>query len=218
MMNVLLLQSTVARALFRILAPGLACVTCLVGCSSPGPQRPVGQDSPRALLRKWHHAIVAGKAQEFVECCAPMGRGWGEAQKECMKWIRSVQAFKRALQDVHGADAWREYVTAAEKGGGLSVGAVPENDAWTREVDVEVKGDVATYLCPAGGFPRKLVRRGGIWYFDYEHIIVRDHPEEEKRWYAAHRAAVDKVTAEIRETKLSPEHAYRRLHDEMPAD
>jgi len=177
------------------------------GCSHPHPSPP-GQETPELLVQKWKKAVLDNDPDRLLECCHPWDDGWPAAQKAWLRLIHANMGLRNALLEIYGDDAWAR----VEKSDGWLPQVWDEAtlDKLTKTILVSDDGDFA--VLADSGFPLKLIRVDGVWYYDYRSGALNHDAKSEKNEIDYYRKLGERLTIEVRAKKLSPQEAAREYH------
>ena len=135
---------------------------------------PTGQDSPRALLKKWHKAILNDDLKSFLECMEG-SPDYLDLMKANLETVRVAYAFKAALEKAYGPNALEKYNAVELDLGEVSMEpmVVPEDPAWIDTLDIreQEKGRVTTVV---NNDTMHLVLRDGVWRVDVKASLPPD--------------------------------------------
>jgi len=173
---------------------------------------PSGQGTPEELVAKWKKAILDKDQRAFLECCYPSTAAWREAQDAWLKRAHAYIDLKAAVIERHGSDGWDKVIKA-----GTQLGMYPEVlskvelDRMTQVIDKDPSGEEAELS--ESGFPLRLIRRDGVWYYNYCSGSVRPNPTEDKAEGERWQKVAEQLRNEVREKGLSPKDVAQRYYD-----
>jgi hypothetical protein len=203
-----------ARPIAIILAASIAGL--MAGCAA-GPQgaqvRGNATDAaagPRALLARWHKALVAGDKNAYIACFT----GSDDEIVLALAGMEAVQAnyaFHDAVVKEFGQGAWQGFVS-----GPAQIDIFPKEETWPGRITAVQTGAVAFGYLPRGRVPLHMIEEGGQWHIAAASLVppgllAKQAADYQMRWAASLR----KLTQQVVEKKApaAPAEASKNYMD-----
>jgi len=180
-----------------ILAIPVLAIVLVAGCAA-GPQggqtRAGPQDAagPRALLAKWHKALVTGDKNTYVACFV----GSDDEIVLALAGMEAVQAnyaFHDAVVKQFGPDSWQAFSS-----GPAQIDIFPKDERWTTRITTVRTGVLAFGYLPRGRVPLHMIEDGGQWRIAAASLVppglmAKQAADYQMRWAASLRKLADQV-------------------------
>jgi hypothetical protein len=176
----------------------LLTVGLLAGCAAgpPAAQKRAGvaddAAGPRALLAKWHKALVAGDKNAYVACLV----GSDDEIVLALASFEAVQAnyaFHDAVVKEFGPEAWKSF-----RSGPAQIDIFPKDEAWTLRITAIRTGNLAFGYLPRGRVPLHMIEEGGQWHIAAASLVppgllAKQAADYQMLWAASLRKLADQV-------------------------
>jgi len=181
-----------------------------VGCSRETEDKPTisGQDSPRAVVRKWHHAQLKGNEKQFVECILG-DEAYKEFARRGFPFSQATYGYRRALIKAYGPNACEEFDKRKVESN-IKLRCPPLDPEWSEKVKINVDGDVATFEMKGWYEPGRLAKKEGLWFMGPSDV-ARDELEDYAETMEALARAVRRATQDLGKPGIDIAEAKRRL-------
>jgi len=187
------LKIVVAAVLALLMVSGCGPTKDAAPASAPAALAQADTAGPRALLMRWHQALVSGDKAQYLACFV----GSEDELVLALAGLEAVQAayaFHNAIVSTYGADAWRAFQTSD----GAQIGLFPRDTQWTRRVTVIRQGDIAFGYLPRGRVPIHMSQVDGVWRIHAGSLVppgfeARRAADFQFRWAAALRNLIPRV-------------------------
>jgi hypothetical protein len=167
----------------------------LTGCAAPQAATRTGVNDaagPRALLEKWHKALVTGDKDAYVSCFV----GSDDEIVLALAGLEAVQAnyaFHDAVVKEFGAEAWKGFSS-----GGARIDIFPQDLTWTRRITVVRTAATAVGYLPHARVPLMMVEENGVWKLHAGSLVppgfeAKQAADYQYRWAAAIRGMVEQI-------------------------
>jgi hypothetical protein len=143
----------------------LVLVCSLVGACRPQADRPgagvpaqADTSGPRALVARWHAALVSGDKAACVACFV----GTRDEQVLALALLEVVQAsyaLRDAVVSVYGQEGWQ----AIERSKAARISLLPRDPGWAATVTIARMGQAALGYLPKGRVPLHMSETNGEW-------------------------------------------------------
>ena len=174
-----------------------------------------GQDTPRALIYKWHKAIVENDRDMFLQCCYIENPEWRKAAIQCLLFMNKSIEFKSAIEKQFGPDGWSKYRMICIRKGGLSAKPPPVNSNWIPKVKINQENGHASFEFPGSIFPNKLIKKGDVWFLDVKESVAFDDPKIAAQFFETARKAIVKGMQALQRTdNTTLQDAYQEIQKE----
>mgnify|MGYP006286840777 CR=1 FL=1 len=143
----------------------MGCCACEENGTMNGQPNPRGQNTPQAMLRKRHLALVEGDKEAFLDCYFPLPAEERDAAAAIFEFGQTLYKFNGRLREHYGPDAIRRFSKMPVDGATLRFRFPPADPDWTDQLVVSVDGDEAVVENPHGwpAPPSRLICVRGAW-------------------------------------------------------
>lgn len=138
------------------------------GCAG---RPPTSQDTPQATLRKYHHALVTGDREAFIECHGPTVEEYERLAGRLFDALRSAYEVREQFDKRYGAASWEDFTFQFARGT-FWVQPPPKETEWVTAHRFKRRNGRVLFSHPTTLGPTEvMVMSEGAWYINLAEYI-----------------------------------------------